>query len=105
MATKAELQSAIDEANADRLPEDQIVPEGSNKGDLEKALSEAGIDLPEGEPTASKGGDLKVNAPIVAVSTKGGDVRQMYFGDVLGDDVTKESVDHLRSLGFVSDEN
>ena len=47
--------------------------------------------------------ELKVAAPLVVVTTKSGTVRNAYFGDVLGDDVTKESVDHLRDLGFVSD--
>ena len=52
-----------------------------------------------------KGSDLLVTAPLVEVDTKGGGKRRYFFGDAIGDDVTKESVDHLRSLGFVSDEN
>lgn len=44
-----------------------------------------------------------VKAPLVAVSTESGAVRHLYHGDVVGDDVTKESVDHLRDLGFVTD--
>ena len=51
-----------------------------------------------------KGGDLLVTASLVEVDTKGGGRRRYFNGDVVGDDVTKESVDHLRSLGFVSDE-
>ena len=46
---------------------------------------------------------LTVSAPLVAVSTKGGAVRHLYRGDVVGDDVTKESLDHLKDLGFISD--
>lgn len=52
----------------------------------------------------TKGGDVRVTAPLVVVRTEGGADRQMYFGDVLGDDVTKESVDHLRDLGFIDAE-
>ncbi len=53
---------------------------------------------------AVKSEALHVTAPLVTVSTTGGTVRQMHYGDVIGDDVTKESVDHLRNLGFVSSE-
>lgn len=51
----------------------------------------------------SKSGALRVTAPLVVARTKAGVDRQMYRGDVVGDDVAKESVDHLRDLGFVSD--
>jgi hypothetical protein len=54
---------------------------------------------------AKKSDDLVVSAPLVTVRTKAGADRQLYRGDVVGDDVTKESVDHLRDLGFVSDES
>lgn len=53
--------------------------------------------------SAAKSGDLVVSAPLVSVRTKGGADRHHYFGDILGDDVTKESVDHLKDLGFVSE--
>lgn len=46
---------------------------------------------------------LTITAPLVAASTKSGAVRYLYHGDVVGDDVTKESIDHLKSLGFISD--
>lgn len=54
---------------------------------------------------AEKKGDLFIKAPLVAVSTKGGAVKQMYFGDIVTEDVTKESVDLLTSLGFTSEDN
>lgn len=50
-----------------------------------------------------KAGALVVSAPLVAVATNSGGVRQLYRGDVVGDDVTKESVDHLKDLGFVAE--
>lgn len=46
---------------------------------------------------------LVVSAPLVVVRAQSGADVQMRHGDVLGDDVTKESVDHLRDLGFVSE--
>lgn len=52
----------------------------------------------------SKGGDLLVTAPLVEVATKDGSKRRYFAGDVVGDDVTKESVDHLRALGFAADD-
>ncbi len=58
--------------------------------------------MPAKVESAPKSGELRVTAPLIAVSTKGGTVRHLYFGDLIGDDVTKESVDHLRNLGFVS---
>jgi hypothetical protein len=45
---------------------------------------------------------LVVSAPLVAATTASG-VRHLYRGDVIGDDVTKESVEHLKSLGFVAE--
>ena len=53
------------------------------------------------KPKADDG--LFVSAPLVEVETEGGSKRRYFHGDLLGDDVSKESVDHLRSLGFVSD--
>lgn len=101
MATKAELQEALDKANAERGEDDQIVPEGSNKADLEKALADAGVEVESGE-----GGDktLYVSAPLVAVVAKGDRVLHLYKGDVLPSDVTKESLENLQGLGYVSDE-
>lgn len=46
-----------------------------------------------------------VTGALVAVTTKGGGVKQLRFGDVVTDDITSESVDLLKSLGFVSDTN
>ena len=100
MATKAELQEALDRANAERSEDDQIVPEGSNKGDLEKALEDAGVEI----DSEGGGKELYVSAPIVVVKVKGNRVVHLYKGDVLPDGVTKESLENLQQLGFVSDE-
>jgi hypothetical protein len=44
---------------------------------------------------------LVVSAPLVAVKVKAGDIRQLYRGDVVGDDVSAESIEHLKSLGYL----
>lgn len=100
MATKAELQEALDRANAERSEDDQIVPDGSNKGDLEKALNDAGVQLDPG----STGKQFYVSAPIVVVKTKGNRIVHLYKGDLVLDDVTEESLKNLQDLGYVSDE-
>lgn len=101
MPTKAELQEALDRANAERSEDDQIVPDGANKGDLEKALADAGVEV-DGESGTS--GALFVSAPIVVVKTKGNRVVHLYKGDQVLGDVTEESLQNLRDLGYVSDE-
>lgn len=45
-----------------------------------------------------------VSAPLVSVTTQGGTVKHLYRGDVVTDEVSEESLENLRSLGFVSDE-
>lgn len=101
MATKADLQEALDKANAGRGEDDQIVPAGTTKADLEEALAEAGIEPSDGD-TDEKA--IYVAAPIVAVITKGNRVQHLYKGDRLPEDVTKESLENLQSLGYLSDE-
>lgn len=98
MATKAELQKALDEANAERSAEDQIVPEGATKAHLEAALEGAGVEVSQGEA----GGDLKVTAPLVQVRI-GDKVVQLSQGDIVPENASQESLDHLRDLGFISD--
>ena len=45
--------------------------------------------------------DVVVAAPLVQVIDKAGKVRQLYRGDVVKD-VSDESLENLKSLGFVS---
>ncbi len=104
MATKAELQDAIDQANASRDADSQIEPKGNNKGDLEEALTAAGLSLPEGAPAPRKASAkaFTVTAPLVQVIL-GGRAVQFYSGDVLPEGVTDESLEHLKSLGYVAE--
>ncbi len=46
---------------------------------------------------------VTVTAPLVMLRTKGDRIVYLYEGDVLPDDAEKESVENLRSLGFLSD--
>lgn len=46
-----------------------------------------------------------VTAPLVVVTTKGGSVKQMYRGDLITEDVSAESAELLKSLGFISEGN
>jgi hypothetical protein len=100
MATKAELQEALEKANGERGEDDQIVPDGSTKADLEKALSDAGFEVDE----AASGKPLYVSGPLVSATVSGSRVIHLYKGDVVPSDITKESLENLQSLGYVSDE-
>lgn len=51
-----------------------------------------------------KGDALYVSAPIVVVKVEGNRVVHLFKGDVLPKGVTKESLENLQQLGFVSDE-
>ncbi len=51
---------------------------------------------------ARKSEPVTVTAPLVLVSVEGGRTVYAYEGDVLPDDATKESVEHLRRRGFLS---
>lgn len=46
---------------------------------------------------------VKVTAPLVVATTENGRVMHLYRGDIVPSDVTKESLDNLKSLGFVAD--
>jgi len=56
------------------------------------------------EPKKPVKGDLKVTASLVTVKDSNGAVRYLSRGDVVPDGTPQESVDHLRSLGYVSEE-
>ncbi len=47
--------------------------------------------------------DLIVSAPMVMATTESGFTRHFYRGDVLPDDVSKESVEHLKRRGALAD--
>jgi hypothetical protein len=47
-------------------------------------------------------GGLRVTAPLVQIRV-GDRILHMSQGDVVPDNASQESLDHLRSLGFVSD--
>jgi hypothetical protein len=53
----------------------------------------------------SKSKTLKVSAPLVVVQTKAGRAVHLYRGDVITDDVTKESVENLKDLGFLAEDD
>ena len=49
-------------------------------------------------------GALLVTASLVTIKDSNGAVRYLSRGDVVPDGTPQESVDHLRSLGYVSEE-
>ena len=53
----------------------------------------------------SKKKTLKVSAVMVTALTKNDRIVYLYRGDVVGEDIASESVDHLKSLGFVTEDD
>ena len=54
----------------------------------------------ESEPTP----DLVVSVPFAYATTKSGEVKQLLKGDlVFADQYKAESIDHLKSIGFLSE--
>lgn len=51
---------------------------------------------------AKKAKGLKVNAPLVQVQL-GDRAAQFYFGDILPEGVSEDSLNHLKSLGYVDE--
>jgi hypothetical protein len=49
---------------------------------------------------AKKSNDLRVVAPLVQVEL-GGRAAQFYYGDILPEGVSEDSLKHLKSLGYV----
>lgn len=56
--------------------------------------------MPAAKKAASKGGSLRVTAPLVQVQLGDRSV-QFSEGDVLPDGVSQESIEHLQSLEYV----
>ncbi|MBJ8342781.1 hypothetical protein JGU71_28215 [Antrihabitans sp. YC3-6] len=54
---------------------------------------------------AKKAAGPFVAAALVSVKTKDGAVKQLRYGDIITDDVEKESVDLLRELGYLDESN
>lgn len=54
---------------------------------------------------AAKKKTLKVSAVMVTAKTKNDRIVYLYRGDVVGDEITAESVEHLKSLGFVTEDD
>lgn len=54
---------------------------------------------------AAKKKTLKVSAVMITARSKNDRIVYLYRGDVVGEDITPESVDHLKSLGFVTEDD
>lgn len=52
-----------------------------------------------------KSGALHVQAPMVVVRTENDRIVHLYRGDVLPDGIAEESVEHLKSLGFLTEDH
>ena len=48
---------------------------------------------------------LKVAAPLVTARTTNGRVVYLFKGDVVTEDIDQESIDHLESLGFLTEDS
>lgn len=48
---------------------------------------------------------MKVSAPVVVARTNSGRAVHLYRGDVITDDIAKESVENLQDLGFLSSDD
>ena len=53
----------------------------------------------------SKKKTLKVSAVMVTAKTNNDRILYLYRGDVVGEDITPESVEHLKSLGFATEDD
>jgi hypothetical protein len=47
---------------------------------------------------------LKVTAAMVTAQTENGRIVYLYFGDVVPSGISKASLEHLKSLGFIVDD-
>lgn len=56
-------------------------------------------------PAAKKAAGPFVTAALVSVKTAGGSVKQLRYGDIVTEDVAKESVELLRELGYLDESN
>jgi hypothetical protein len=46
---------------------------------------------------------LKVTAPMITARTENDRIVYLYHGDVVPDGLSKESLEHLKGLGFIAD--
>lgn len=56
------------------------------------------------EPEKPQQKGLRVTAVLVTVKDSNGAVRYLAQGDLVPDGTPQESIDHLRSLGYVADD-
>lgn len=49
----------------------------------------------------SERSELKVTAPVAVLPLKAGGERYVYRGGAVGDEYTKEGVEHARSVGLI----
>ena len=59
--------------------------------------------LVEGDEKQAAKGRLRVSAPLVEVITEDGKVMHLRHGDIVPSSVSKKSLEHLSSIGFVTD--
>lgn len=57
----------------------------------------------EGDEKKTEKGQLRVSAPLVEVVTEDGKVMHLRQGDIVPSSVSKKSLEHLSSIGFVTD--
>lgn len=57
----------------------------------------------EGDEKKVEKGQLQVSAALVSATTDDGKVVHLYRGDIVPSSVSKKSLEHLRSIGFVTD--
>lgn len=57
----------------------------------------------EGDEKVTEKGQLRVSAALVEIVTDDGKVMHLRHGDIVPSSASKKSVEHLRSIGFISD--
>ena len=48
---------------------------------------------------------LKVSTVMITALTKNDRIVYLYRGDVVGEDIAADSVEHLKSLGFITEDD
>jgi hypothetical protein len=94
----AEEKAAAEKVEAERLAaeaEAKSETEAAAKAEAEKAAAK---DKPA---TATRASGLVVVGPVAVLPLKSGGERYVYRGTPIGDDFTKEGVEHAQSVGLV----
>jgi hypothetical protein len=81
------------------------MPDVNPKGNPAPESAPAGNPGPESAPASEAQNEtkLKVTSVMATVQVSNDRVIYLYRGDVVPEDATQESVDNLKSLGFVSE--